>query len=182
MPVDGQALTDQHWQPCVFTYSNIYIDCDFSEGCCGVGYRSHDPCDGNRRRSIGRVGRLCAGADRRRGSILAVPLLVYFVGVRSAHIAIGTSAIAVAGSALTNLYGHAWDGRVKWPCDFWAPWCGPCRAMTPIFERAASELEPQARLVKVNVDEEPELAARLGVRGIPALFVVRHGKVVAQQA
>ena len=66
--------------------------------------------------------------------------------------------------------------------DFWAPWCGPCRAMAPIFERAASELEPQARFVKVNVDEEPELAARLGVRGIPALFVVRHGKVVAQQA
>ena len=54
--------------------------------------------------------------------------------------------------------------------------------MSPIFERAASELEPQARFVKVNVDEEPELAARLGVRGIPALFVVRHGKVVAQQA
>ncbi len=50
------------------------------------------------------------------GSILAVPLLVYVVGVRSPHIAIGTSAIAVAGSALTNLLGHAWDGRVKWPC------------------------------------------------------------------
>jgi thioredoxin 2 len=66
--------------------------------------------------------------------------------------------------------------------DFWAPWCGPCRAMSPIFERAARELEPQARFVKVNVDEEPELAARFGVRGIPALFVVRRGKVVAQQA
>ena len=60
--------------------------------------------------------------------------------------------------------------------DFWAPWCGPCRSMAPIFERAARELEPAARFVKVNVDEEPELAGRLGVRGIPALFVMRHGQ------
>ena len=66
--------------------------------------------------------------------------------------------------------------------DFWAPWCGPCRAMAPIFERAAKELEPKARFVKVNVDNEPELAGRLGVQGIPALFVLKNGAVVARQA
>ncbi|PSC03408.1 thiol reductase thioredoxin [Alsobacter soli] len=66
--------------------------------------------------------------------------------------------------------------------DFWAPWCGPCRAMAPVFERAAKDLEPRARFVKVNVDENPEAAARFGVRGIPALFALQHGKVAAQQA
>ena len=54
--------------------------------------------------------------------------------------------------------------------------------MAPILERAAKELEPKARFVKVNVDKEPDLAGKLGVRGIPALFVLKHGAVVAQQA
>jgi thioredoxin 2 len=54
--------------------------------------------------------------------------------------------------------------------------------MAPIFERAARELEPRARFVKVNVDDNPAAAARLGVRGIPALFALKHGKVQAQHA
>ena len=66
--------------------------------------------------------------------------------------------------------------------DFWAPWCAPCRAMAPIFERAARELEPRARFVKINVDDNPAAAARLGVRGIPALFALKHGAVLAQHA
>ncbi|MCC6717564.1 MAG: thiol reductase thioredoxin [Acetobacteraceae bacterium] len=64
--------------------------------------------------------------------------------------------------------------------DIWAPWCGPCRTMAPHFARAAAELEPAVRLLKLNADEAPQVSARLGVRGIPALFLMHHGRVLAQ--
>ena len=64
--------------------------------------------------------------------------------------------------------------------DIWAPWCGPCRSMAPQFARAAALLEPEVRLLKLNADEAPQVSARLGVRGIPALFLMHHGQVVAQ--
>ena len=64
--------------------------------------------------------------------------------------------------------------------DVWAPWCGPCRAMAPMFERAAAELEPEVRLLKVNADGEPQLAAELGVSGIPALFLIQGRRVIAR--
>ncbi|MBS0561970.1 MAG: thioredoxin TrxC [Proteobacteria bacterium] len=66
--------------------------------------------------------------------------------------------------------------------DVWAPWCGPCRAMAPAFELAAAVLEPQVRLLKLNADEAPTVSDRLGVRGIPALFLFRNGAAIAQTA
>lgn len=66
--------------------------------------------------------------------------------------------------------------------DVWAPWCGPCRTMGPQFDRAASLLEPDVRLLKLNADKAPNVSARLGVRGIPAMFLLNRGAVVAQTA
>jgi thioredoxin 2 len=65
--------------------------------------------------------------------------------------------------------------------DFWAPWCGPCRAMAPAFEKAAGLLEPRMRLAKVNTEEAPELANRFGIRSIPTLILFAGGREVARQ-
>lgn len=64
--------------------------------------------------------------------------------------------------------------------DVWAPWCGPCRMMAPAFAAAAAELEPEMRLVKLNTDAEPEVAARLGIRGIPTMILYAGGREVAR--
>jgi thioredoxin 2 len=66
--------------------------------------------------------------------------------------------------------------------DVWAPWCGPCRMMGPMFEAAAAELEPEVRLIKVNADEQPGIAADYGVAGIPALLLFQGGRLVARNA
>jgi thioredoxin 2 len=65
--------------------------------------------------------------------------------------------------------------------DFWAPWCGPCVAMAPAYERAATELEPDYRLLKVNTEEEQSAAARYGIRSIPTLLLFMHGREIARR-
>ncbi|MCA1957607.1 MAG: thioredoxin TrxC [Nitrospira sp.] len=66
--------------------------------------------------------------------------------------------------------------------DFWASWCGPCLIMAPAFEQAAKTLEPHVRLAKVNTEEEHELAARLGITGIPTLILFRQGREVTRRS
>jgi thioredoxin 2 len=64
--------------------------------------------------------------------------------------------------------------------DVWAPWCGPCRAMAPMFERAAKELEPKVRLLKLNVDSAPTISSRLRISGIPTLLLMKGGREIAR--
>ena len=77
---------------------------------------------------------------------------------------------------------HLAKSDVPLVVDFWAAWCGPCRAMAPEFERAAAMLEPEARLVKVNVDEEPALAQKFQTRSIPTILIALHGRELARVA
>jgi thioredoxin 1 len=64
--------------------------------------------------------------------------------------------------------------------DYWAPWCGPCRMLGPVIEQIASERAGTVKVGKVNVDEEPALAERAGVRGIPYVVLYRDGEVAAE--
>ncbi len=57
--------------------------------------------------------------------------------------------------------------------DFWAPWCGPCRMLSPIIEELGNELKGEAKVVKINVDEEPELASQFGVMTIPTVIAFK---------
>jgi thioredoxin 2 len=64
--------------------------------------------------------------------------------------------------------------------DVWAPWCGPCRAMAPAYEAAARELEPKVRLIKLNSDNEQQIAGRLGISGIPTMILFGQGRELAR--
>ncbi len=65
--------------------------------------------------------------------------------------------------------------------DLWAPWCGPCRMVSPALEQLATEKAGEIKLVKVNVDESPALQRRFGVQSIPTMLLLRDGQVVARQ-
>ncbi|GJM32665.1 MAG: thioredoxin-2 [Saprospiraceae bacterium] len=62
--------------------------------------------------------------------------------------------------------------------DFWAEWCGPCRMISPIIEELASEYEGKAVIGKVNVDENPEVSMKYGIRSIPTILILKNGEVV----
>jgi thioredoxin 1 len=65
--------------------------------------------------------------------------------------------------------------------DFWAEWCGPCKQIGPALEELSAEYDGKVKIVKVNVDENPNSPAQFGVRGIPALFLIKDGEVVSNK-
>lgn len=77
---------------------------------------------------------------------------------------------------------HLQRNDLPWVLDVWAPWCGPCKAMAPQFAAAAQSLRSRIRFGKLNSDEAPELAGRLGIRSIPTLIVFHHGREIARQS
>jgi thioredoxin 2 len=66
--------------------------------------------------------------------------------------------------------------------DVWAPWCGPCRAMAPMFERATAELEPHVRLLKLNADKAPAVSSQLRISGIPTLLLLKDRHEISRSS
>lgn len=78
----------------------------------------------------------------------------------------------------TNFKNEALDKEGVAVVDFWAEWCGPCRAITPIIEDLAKEYDGQVTVGKLNVDDNPEVAMKYGIRSIPTILVLKNGEVV----
>ena len=79
-----------------------------------------------------------------------------------------------------NFKNEVLESKVPVLVDFWAPWCGPCRAIAPVLEELAGEYAGRAKIVKINVDDHQVAASQYGVRSIPNLIVFKNGQVAQQ--
>jgi thioredoxin 1 len=79
----------------------------------------------------------------------------------------------------TNFDAEVLASDIPVMVDFWAPWCGPCKMLTPIIEGLAEEFSGRAKVVKVNVDDNQQLASRFNIRGIPTVLVFKGGEVTS---
>ena len=81
-----------------------------------------------------------------------------------------------------NFQSHIVNSEIPVLVDFWAEWCGPCKMMAPAFEKAAVALEPNVRLVKLNTENEQQIAAQFDIRSIPTMILFKDGKEIARQS
>lgn len=80
-----------------------------------------------------------------------------------------------------NFQAEVLDSEVPVVLDFWAPWCGPCKRIAPVLEELAATWAGKVKIAKLNVDDEPELAARFQIRGIPTLKSFEAGEVTGER-
>lgn len=83
--------------------------------------------------------------------------------------------------AIKNVTKNTFDTEIQGAetpvlVDFWAPWCGPCRMLSPVLDELAGEMSGKVKILKVNIDEEPELASKFGVMSIPTVIAFKQGK------
>jgi putative thioredoxin len=99
---------------------------------------------------------------------------------KTAPAAVAGGAALIKDSSLPTFAADVLDASMETPVivDFWAPWCGPCKQLTPLLEKAVTEAKGKVRMVKVNIDENPEIAQQLRIQSIPTVYAFKNGQPV----